>query len=187
MSHDPALLRSLSAFQMEPFSGLVYRYTSMSRDPTEASANGGRWGLPQNQSAGTPVLYTSLDPDGAISEVTAYLLELSPLPKSRVMKLSKLEVSASKVVTLGYSELTKLGLDLKRYGSRDYFLTQQIGSALEHLGADGLIAPSARHDCNNLMIFATQHAFSETLHKVEEKEVEWRDWARQRGKLAGLE
>lgn len=187
MLHDPALLRSLSAFQMEPFSGLVYRYTIMSRDPTEASANGGRWGLPQNQSAGTSVLYTSLDPDGAIAEVAAYLLELSPLPKSSFMKLSKLRVSASKVVRLGYPELMQLGLDLKRYGSRDYFLTQQIGSALEHLGADGLIAPSARHDCNNLMIYSTQHAFSETLEIVQETHVEWRDWARQRGKLAGLE
>ena len=96
-------------------------------------------------------------------------------------------MTASKVVTLTIDNLASLGVDPKHYGSRDYFLTQQIGTALEHLGADGLIAPSARFNCNNLMIFTTQHNLDETLEVTSHEEVEWRDWARRRGMLAGLE
>ena len=187
MNHDHDLLRQLAAFPMQPFSGEVFRVTSMTRDATEPSANGGRWGVPHNRSPGTSVLYTSMEPDGALAEVASYLVELSPLPRSKGVKVSRLSVTASRIVTLTRENLTSLGVDLRRYGIRDYFLTQQIGAALEHLGVDGLIAPSARFDCNNLMIFAANHGLDETLELVSFEEVEWRDWARQRGMLEGLE
>lgn len=187
MIHDPDLLRGLSAFPMLSFSGEVFRVTSLSRDAVEPSANGGRWGVPQNRSPGTPVLYTSMDADGAMAEVASYLVELAPLPRSRNVKVHRLSVTASKVVTLTMDSLVKLGVDQRRYGTRDYFLTQQIGAALEHLGADGLIAPSARFACSNLMIYTNQHGLGETLQAVSFEEVEWRAWARQRGMLGGLE
>jgi hypothetical protein len=47
---------------------------------------------------------------------------------------------------------------MARYGERDYALTQSIGAALAFLGLDGLIAliaPSARWQCDNLMIYQT--------------------------------
>lgn len=187
MIHDKELLRRISAFMMQPFIGEVFRVTSPSRDPLETSANGGRWGLPQNSTPGTPVLYTSMEREGALAEVASYLVELTPVPRSNPVKVSRIRLSASKVITLTKSELETLGVDWSHYGSRDYFLTQQIGAAMEHLGVDGLIAPSARHACNNLMIFSTQHGFDETLEVVAKEEVEWRSWARQRGMLQGLE
>lgn len=187
MIHDHDLLRRLSAIPMRTFDGQVFRVTSMTRDPTEASLNGGRWGAAENHSPGTPVLYTSMEPEGALAEVASYLVELSPLPKSRNVKLNKLRVTASKVVTLTWENLSALGVDREHYGTRDYFRTQEIGAALEHLGADGLIAPSARFHCDNLMVFASQHGFDETLEVVSFEEVEWRDWARRQGMLAGKE
>ena len=187
MIHDHDLLRRLSALPMQEFSGEVFRVTSLTRDATEASANGGRWGAAENHAPGTPVLYTSMEADGALAEVASYLVDLSPLPRSRMVKVNRLAVTASKVVTLTWGELPLLGVDREHYGSRDYFRTQQIGAALEHLGADGLIAPSARFGCNNLMIFASQHGFDETLDVLSFHEVEWRDWARQRGMLTGKE
>ena len=181
--HEPELLRRLAAFPMRPFSGEVFRFTSMLRDATEASANGGRWGLPQ----GNSVLYTSMEKDGAVIEVASYLIMLSPLPRSNPMKLSHLKVTASKVITLTMENLAALGVDPTRYGTRDYFLTQQIGAALEHLGADALISPSARSACNNLTIFQAQHNFEESVEVIDTEEIEWRDWARRKGMLDGLE
>jgi hypothetical protein len=128
-----------------------------------------------------------MEPEGALAEVASYLVELSPLPRSRNIKLNRLNVTASRVVTLTWDHLTGLGVDPEHYGTRDYYRTQQIGAALEHLGADGLIAPSARFQCDNFMVFASQHGFDETLEVLSFDEVEWRDWARRRGMLEGRE
>ncbi|OYX40994.1 MAG: hypothetical protein B7Z02_17360 [Rhodobacterales bacterium 32-67-9] len=157
------------------------------RDALEASANGGRWSVPQNSTPGTSVLYTSMQRDGALAEVASYMIELTPLPRSNPLKVSTIALTASRVVRLQMGDLEALGVDRSRYGTRDYFVTQQIGAALEHLGVDGLIARSARYDCDNLMIFTTQHGFDQTLEVVSTEEVEWRDWARRRGMLKGLE
>ena len=70
---------------------------------------------------------------------------------------------------------------MSRYGERDYAQTQKIGAALAFLGFDGLIAPSARWDCENLMIFTEIHALSERLEPISEEEIEWRDWAQENG------
>lgn len=187
MAHDKELLRRLAAFPPQPFEGKVYRVTSLSRDALEATAHGGRWGLPQNSTLGTSVLYTSFHRNGALAEVASYFVQLTPLPRSNPVKVSTIELTASKVVELSLSEIQTLGVDLSRYGTRDYFLTQKIGAAIEFLGFDGLIAPSARFSDKNLMIFTTQHGFAEKLEVISSEEVEWRDWARKQGMLKGLE
>ena len=91
-----------------------------------------------------PILYTSLVWDGALAEVVSYLALLTPLPTSRPLKVSRLSVSTSKTLRLVRVELQGLGVDLTRYGERDYSRTQSIGAALAFLGIVGLIAPAAR-------------------------------------------
>lgn len=83
------------------------------------------------------------------------------------------------------ADLATLGVDLDRYGERDYTRTQNIGAALVFLGIDGLIAPSARWPCDNLMIFGGNHALSERLESMEEEQVEWRAWAEAHGVILG--
>ncbi len=61
----------------------------------------------------------------------------------------------------------------------DYALTQNIGAALAFLGLDGLIAPSARWPCDNLMIYQTNYRFlTERLEVIEEEQMDWGAWAR---------
>lgn len=187
MIHDQGLLRRLTAFPTQRFDGLVYRVTSLTRDPLVASAYGGRWGIPQNATSGTSVLYTSMDRDGALAEVASYLVDLSPLPRSNLMKVHAISLTASRVVRLTMSDIESLGCNRTDYGTRDYLATQKVGAALEHLGIDGLLAPSARYQCENLMLFTTQHKLDEKLEVQSSEEVEWRDWARQRGMLDGKE
>lgn len=187
MHHDRDLLRALSSHPVEQFEGEVFRVTSLTRDATEPRANGGRWGLPQGATAGTSVLYTSLDRDGAIAEVASYRVLLTPIPRSNPVKVSRLYLTASKVLRLSMDDLEALGVNRSKYGQRDYFLTQQIGAGVEHLGYDALIAPSARYDCDNLVIFAANSGFDERLEVLGSEQVEWRDWARRRGLLDGLE
>lgn len=89
------------------------------------------------------MLYTSLDRDGAVAEVASFLAELTPFSGPRPIKLTRLALSIARTVRLARSDLVGLGVDLERYGERDYEQTQKIGAALSFLGMDGLIAPSA--------------------------------------------
>lgn len=123
-----------------------------------------------------------MERDGALAEVAAYLTLLTPVP-SRPLKVSRLGVSASRALRLARVGLEELGVDMARYGERDYGRTQSIGAALAFLGLDGLIAPSARWHCDNLMIFQTNHLPSERLEVIEEEQVDWRPWARANGFL----
>jgi hypothetical protein len=181
--HDPDLLTKLSLLKNHRFDGFVYRATSLNADPLASSISGGRWSLSPDNHPGNYVLYTSLEKNGAIAEVVSFLMNLNPLPGPRKIKISKIQVSTGKTVQLDHSSLRELGVDLSRYGERDYLITQRIGAALVFLGVDGLIAPSARWTCDNLVIFSDNHKISEDLKVVESEEVEWLGWAKAQGLL----
>ena len=166
MIHDPSLLDRLSAFGPERFEGEVFRATRVNADPVAASISGGRWAPPPDGDAGHSVLYTSLERDGAIAEVASFLAELTPIPGPRQINVTRLTVSTSHTLRLVRADLAALGVELARYGERDYGRTQEIGAALVFLGFDGLIAPSARWPCDNLMIFGDNHALAETLEPI---------------------
>ena len=184
MIHDPDLLDRLSAFGSERFEGEVFRATRTNADPVAASISGGRWAPPPDGNTGHSVLYTSLERDGALAEVASFLVELTPVPGPRPIKVTRLAVGTARTIRLVRADLGGLGVDLARFGERDYDRTQKIGAALVFLGFDGLIAPSARWSCDNLMIFGDNHALTEKLEAVDEELVEWRAWAQTHGMLA---
>ena len=156
MIHDQGLVDKLSALPVERFAGVAFRATGVSANALAFSFNGGRWAPPAGDGVDVPVLYTSMERDGALAEVVSYLTLLTPLP-SKPLKVSRLGVSTTKTLRLARVGLERLGVDMARYGERDYGRTQSIGAALAFLGLDGLIAPSARWHCDNLMIYQTNH------------------------------
>jgi hypothetical protein len=178
MIHDQGLVDQLSALATEGFEGEVFRATGRSTDPLAFSISGGRWAPPARDGVDVPVLYTSRARDGALAEVVSYLTLLTPLPLSRPLKLSRLGVSTAKTLRLARISLERLGVVMARYGERDYARTQEIGAALAFLGLDGLIAPSARWGCDNLMIYQTNHMLlNERLEVIKEEQVDWGAWA----------
>lgn len=185
MFHDQALLDKLSALQTERFDGIVFRATRVNADPTAPSMSGGRWAPAPNSDSGVHVLYTSMERDGAMAEVVSFLADLTPIPGPRPVKVTRLTVSTSRTLRLVRASLEQLGVDLGRYGERDYAATQKIGAALSFLGYDGLIAPSARWPCDNLMIFSDNHASGERLEAIDSKQIEWRTWAREHRFIKG--
>ena len=180
MIHDQSLVDQLSALRVERFEGEVFRVTGVSADPLASSVNGGRWAPGARDGADVPILYTSFEREGALAEVVSYLAMLTPLP-SRPLKVSRLGVSTAKTLRLARANLEVLRVDMGRYGERDYGRTQSIGAALAFLGLDGLIAPSARWACDNLMIFTYNHPINERLEEIDAEQVEWGPWARANG------
>jgi len=183
MIHDQRLLDRLSALPVERFEGEVFRATRANADAIAPSINGGRWAPPAQDGSDVSVLYTSLERDGALAEVVSFLVDLTPIPGPRPLKVSRLSVSTAKTLRLAHESLEGLGVDRKRYGERDYRRTQSIGAALAFLELDGLIAPSARWACDNLMIFTANQSLNERLKVIDTEHVEWRSWARAHGFL----
>lgn len=181
MGFDPDLVDRLTALKVDCFSGDVFRATREGADPTAPSLYGGRWSRPQNFDPGTNVLYTSFERNGAMAELASFLTSLTPVPGPRMLKVTRLSVTTGKTLRLVRADLESLGVDLAQYGERDYGRTQEIGSTLAWLGLDGLIAPSARWPCDNLMIYTDNHALTEKLEPVGDELIEWRQWAEQHG------
>ncbi len=69
-------------------------------------------------------------------------------------------------------------VDWDRYSETDYERTQEIGAALSLLGCDGLLAPSARWPCENLILLMDNQAPGSCLEVLSTEEIDWVAWAR---------
>lgn len=172
--HDRIILDALESLDPGPFHGTAWRVTGKGRDPLRGAAVHGRWG-PNGE---FEVLYTSLLEEGALAEI-GYRLSLEPVWPSRIEhEIHQIEVQAER--TLRFADLTSLaplGVDPARYRSFDYAATQAIAAAANFLGFDGLIVPSARYDCANLVIFTER---APALALVNTGNVDWEAWRRGR-------
>ena len=66
MIHDRDLLDRLDTLPKEAFDGEVFRGTRQGLNPLAGSFSGGRWMRPD----GAAVLYTSLEREGALAEIS---------------------------------------------------------------------------------------------------------------------
>lgn len=180
MIHEQQLVDRLSEFPIEQFDGEVFRAVGITADPLAPSVSGGRWAPRAGDGVEVSVLYTSMQRDGALAEVASYLALLTPLP-SKPLRVARLAVSTARTLRLARASLAELGVDMARYGERDYARTQSIGAAIAFLGMDGLIAPSARWDCDNLMMFTANSSLGERLDVITTEYVDWKTWARENG------
>jgi hypothetical protein len=148
-ARDLQLLDAVDAFAREPLDAEVWRVVREGRDPVLGAPSLSRW------CNGTfDVLYTSLERDGAIAEIHA-LLSLQPVFPSRIRWFAhKLKVSCAQALRFAdLPSLARLEVDTDHYSDREYSRTQPIADAAYFLGFDGLIAPSARRRCANLVLF----------------------------------
>lgn len=75
-----------------------------------------------------------------------------------------------------------LGVSREAFPSLDYARTQAIGDAADFLGFDGLIAPSARWPCQNLVLFTDKLGPADLVVQDSEP-VDWSLWRRRRSEL----
>ena len=85
---------------------------------------------------------------------------------------------------LDLAALQKVGLDTARYGQlsydekhAEYPRSQDIGEAAHFLDYDGLIVPSARHDCLNVIAFCDRLLPEAIMVKADHGEVDWNSLA----------
>jgi RES domain len=174
--HDPLLIDHLLELPTETFGGVVFRATRRNLDPLTPSTAGGRWS-PQD---GPAILYTSFEREGALAEISFHWAQLTPRPTKPAF-VHRLKVRANRALRLIRSSLEELGVDIAGADVPNYGRTQEIGAAVAFIGCDGLIVPSARWSCDNLILFPDNLAMDIEFEIQEVEEVAWEDWARSAG------
>jgi hypothetical protein len=78
---------------------------------------------------------------------------------------------------LDMRELANLGVvDISRYETFEYGATQAIAAAAHFLEFDGMLVPSARFACSNLVLFTDRVSHTGHLQLVSSEDVDWPEW-----------
>lgn len=179
MIRESALIDYLSCCQVETFSGVVYRATRMGLDPTTPSTAGGRW-MPRE---GMAVLYTSFEREGALAEMSFHLGMLTPVP-SKPISIHTLQVTSKRLIRLQRTDFAGVGIEASRFGELDYRRTEVVGDAIGFLEFDAMRVPSARWECDNLVLLADNQDISVAPTVVNTEQVDWLEWAKANGFVA---
>jgi RES domain-containing protein len=158
MEYPRALLEQLGALRSDSWSGKVFRWTFEGTSPDRANSRGGRWNPP-----GVSALYTSFSREIVLAE-SDYLIEAQSVAPERARQVHTLSLSLRSALEItDVALLARLGIDDETLKGIDYSQCQLVGGAVERLGRDGLIVPSARAPGNNLVIFVNRLPYGEPL------------------------
>jgi hypothetical protein len=175
--HDRVILDALEAMEPEAFAGDVWRVTSRGRDPLRGSTAEGRW----SPAGDFEVLYTSLERDGALTEI-GYRLSLEPVWPSKVQHQVH-RIAARTERSLRFPDVAALapfGVEAARYPSFEYTPTQALAAAARFLGFDSLIVPSARSSALHLVVFLDAILDDGALTVLDSEDIDWDGWRRKR-------
>ncbi len=177
-ARDLALLDALDAHQGVAFEGHVWRVVREERHPLEGYPAAARW------DPGTfDVIYTSLERDGALEEMHFHLSRQPVFPSKIRSVLHRISVRTSRTLRIAdLAAIEALGVTMDSYRSLNYERTREIGDAAAFLGFDGILAPSARWHCQNLVIF-TERFTPADLSVLDSEPVDWAAWRTSRIRL----
>lgn len=151
MIFDRELLEQLDRLSAAPWQGVVYRHMFADFSPERENTRGARWNPPE-----TPAIYTSVERALALAEAE-YQIGLQPVRPRVRRTVYKIAVTLGSVLDLtDRTALGRLGVGQAELESLDHTACQRIGGAVEWLGHDGLLVPSARGRGANLVIFPSQ-------------------------------
>jgi RES domain-containing protein len=169
--HDRGILDALENIDPEALERTVWRVTRRGRDPVRGAVANGRW----NAIGEFEVLYTSVEPDGALAEV-GYRLSLEPVwPSKLEHQLHSLLIRVERALRLDtLDQLQALGVDITRFENFEYAATQAIAAAAHFLEFDALIVPSARFPTTNAVLFPDRIRTPPEVLSTED--VDWATW-----------
>jgi RES domain-containing protein len=177
---DNTLIDALEAAPSTLFENTVWRVVREGRDVLQGSAFGGRW-----DDTTFDVLYTSKVADGAIAEIYFHLSRGQPVIPSKVAyRLYELRVAIQRTLVLAdLAALAALGVDTARYGMlsyaervQEYPRPQEVAETAHFVGFDGLIVPSARFECLNVVLFCDRIPPESTEVVRDHGAVDWDSW-----------
>ena len=192
---DSDLIDALEEADAEPFEGSVWRVVREGKDPCLCGNPGGRW-----DDRTFDVVYTATERDGAIAEMYFHLSRGQPVIPSKVRyKTFQLSVSLSRLLALpSLDHLSKFGYDVSTFGQlsyddreHEYPRTQDIAETAHFLEYDGILVPSARWNCANIVLFCDQLPVGALEVANDHGLIDWSAWTREhpvrRKDMAGMD
>ena len=175
-ARDLSLLDALDTHKGVSFEGDVWRIVGDKRDPLQGYPAAARW------DPGTfEVLYTSLEREGALAEIHFHLTRQPVFPSKIKSVIHQITVRTKRTLKLAdLAAIEALGVAPETFTSLDYADTQEIGDAAQFLGFDGILAPSARWPCQNLILFSAKFELDD-LAVVGREAMDWEAWHRSMG------
>lgn len=135
-------------------------------DPLTENSRGARWNPPE-----VPAVYASLKRDTALAEAE-YQISQQPVRPRIKRTLYSIHVSLASVLDL----VTPVAMEVLRVpgeniASKDFAFCQPIGGAVEWLGHDGLLVPSARAEGINLVIYPNRFGKDSVVDIIGSEEI----------------
>lgn len=166
MATDEQIFEALAQVPTEAWEGEVFRHMFASFPPEKENSSGARWNPPE-----TPAIYTSLTRETALAE-SEYQIGAQPRRPKAKRTLYKIAIHLSSVLNIsGEQVLRSLSLKTTDLTDIDFRVCQAIGGAVERLGHDGLLVPSARARGHNLVIFPNRQKQGSYRFEVISQEV----------------
>jgi len=151
---------------------IVWRVTQKKHDPIWYSPQPARWSRKDQR-----VLYLSLEKEGARAEAHFHLSQGgSILRQNYDYVLYKISISVTNVFDLtDWTKLELLGLNRQDFGNEywerktEYEKCQHISELVERFGhsqerpISGILVPSARYECNNLVLFQSYNGLCQIV------------------------
>lgn len=164
--HDPQLLDAIESLGVEVLTNAtVWRHMFNEHPPELPNTRGARWNPP-----GLAAIYTSENRDTAIAE-GQHAIDSQPLRPSARRYVYELRVSARKALRIRQSDLSSLGLDVDDLSASDFGSCQHVAAHAAFLEYDALIAPSARADGSNVIIFVNELASDAIFDRVNVEQI----------------
>lgn len=170
-ARDLDLLDLLDAHEGVAFEGDVWRIVGEERDALQGYPAAARW-----DPGSFDVLYTSLERDGALAEIYFHLSRQPVFPSKLRWVIHRVAVRTRRTLRIAdLGALAALGVTREAYATLAYERSQEIGDAAAFLGFDGILAPSARWPCQNLVLFVDRLA-PDDLAVRDSEPVDWDAW-----------
>jgi RES domain-containing protein len=156
MIYRPEMLDILQSAAASAWNGTVYRHMFGAHSPARTNTEGARW-----NALGLAAIYASCERETALAERTI-TSAFQPLPPSVKRTLFTIRGCLKNVIDLTAAELLpRLGITDDVLSSIDHLPCRTIGAAVNWLGHEGLLVPSARRrGGTNLVIFPQDLATS---------------------------
>ncbi len=170
-ARDLDLLDALDELPRVPVHDTVWRVVRSERHPLLCGPSLGRWDLGHFD-----VLYTSFEADGAVAEMYFHLSRQPVFPQTVTFTINEIDVTTRHALRFAdLRTLEPLGVGAEGYSGFLYARTREIGDAAAFLGFDGVIAPSARWNCLNLVVFCDSLTPNDLMLK-DSRVVDWDSW-----------
>ncbi|MDN5869495.1 MAG: RES family NAD+ phosphorylase [Nitrococcus sp.] len=175
---DRELLDTLETVECRALQVQTWRVAWRSQNVLRGGQNG-RWNPP-------PIfaLYTSLDIDGAVSEVYS-LLSKMPVFSSAGKLIYQLAVRTQNTLILDEADnLKRVGVDLCASPEKNIAQCQRVGEAAYRLDCDSLLVPSMRWECNNLVLFQDVIDPADIKAAEAPHEINWPAWSEKNAEVS---